>query len=263
MYNLRTHGTPPFGVAVVHGGPGAPGEMAPVARELASEMGVLEPLQTARTLDGQIEELRSVLEKNAALPVALVGFSWGSWLSLLLAARYPRLVRKLILVSSGGYEDRDSEMTRETRLGRLSASEKKEVESLTSILDDPEARDRNAALSRLGTLLTKTDAYDPVPVVEEPISCDAEAYRAVWKEAADMRNSGSLLKMARHVSCPVIAIHGSYDPHPAKGVQVPLSKALRDFRFVLLDKCGHKPWAERLARDKFYDVLRKELGQGP
>ena len=35
MSNLRTYGEPPFGVAVIHGGPGAGGEMAPVARVLA------------------------------------------------------------------------------------------------------------------------------------------------------------------------------------------------------------------------------------
>ncbi|NBD34478.1 MAG: alpha/beta hydrolase, partial [Chloroflexi bacterium] len=35
MNPLRTYGHPPFDVAVIHGGPGAGGEMAPVAHELA------------------------------------------------------------------------------------------------------------------------------------------------------------------------------------------------------------------------------------
>jgi hypothetical protein len=35
MKNLRKYGEEPFEVAVIHGGPGAPGEMAPVAGELA------------------------------------------------------------------------------------------------------------------------------------------------------------------------------------------------------------------------------------
>src|SRR5712692_10060037 len=54
MQNLRLYGQSPFTVAVLHGGPGAPGTMAPVARELATEWGVLEPLQTADSLDGQV-----------------------------------------------------------------------------------------------------------------------------------------------------------------------------------------------------------------
>jgi len=47
MKNLRIYGNPPFKVAVLHGGPGATRQMAPVARELSLKRGVLEPLQTA------------------------------------------------------------------------------------------------------------------------------------------------------------------------------------------------------------------------
>jgi len=50
MENVRKYGKAPFKVAVVHGGPGAAGEMAPVARELVFICGVLEPLQTASSL---------------------------------------------------------------------------------------------------------------------------------------------------------------------------------------------------------------------
>ena len=60
MKNLRKYGHSPYTVAVVHGGPGAPGEMAPVARELSSITGVLEPLQTKYSLEGQVQELREV-----------------------------------------------------------------------------------------------------------------------------------------------------------------------------------------------------------
>jgi hypothetical protein len=56
MKNLRKYGKAPYKIAVIHGGPGAGGEMAPIARELASDWGVLEPFQTATSLEGQIEE---------------------------------------------------------------------------------------------------------------------------------------------------------------------------------------------------------------
>jgi len=75
MKNPRTYGKAPFNIAVIHGGPGTGGEMAPVARELASGWGVLEPFQTAVSLEGQIEELRTILEKYGDLPVTLIGFS--------------------------------------------------------------------------------------------------------------------------------------------------------------------------------------------
>ena len=58
MENLRKYGERPYSVVVVHGGPGAGGEMGVVAGELAPEWGVLEPIQTAGTVEGQVEELR-------------------------------------------------------------------------------------------------------------------------------------------------------------------------------------------------------------
>ena len=76
--NPRKYGKAPFDVAVIHGGPGAPGEMAPVAREFACGWRVLEPLQTAASIEGQIDELKTVLKKNADLPVTLIGYSWGA-----------------------------------------------------------------------------------------------------------------------------------------------------------------------------------------
>jgi pimeloyl-ACP methyl ester carboxylesterase len=104
MQIYRTYGKPPLTVAVIHGGPGTIGEMEPVARDLSADLGVLEPIQTETTLEGQIEELKITLEEQASPPVTLIGFSWGAWLSYIFTARYPALVKKLILVGSGPYE---------------------------------------------------------------------------------------------------------------------------------------------------------------
>ena len=74
-----------------------------------------------------------------------------------------------------------------------------------------------------------------------------------------MRISGELLELGKNITCPVVAIHGDYDPHPAEGIKDPLSRVLHDFRFLLLENCGHQPWMERGARDKFYGILKKEV----
>ena len=78
MGRLRTYGRAPFTVAVLHGGPGALGSMAAVARTLAADWGVLEPLQDALSIGAQVDELRAVLDQHAARPVTLVGSSWGA-----------------------------------------------------------------------------------------------------------------------------------------------------------------------------------------
>ncbi len=260
MKDLRTYGKAPFTVAVIHGGPGAAGEMAPVARELASGWGVLEPLQTAASLEGQIEELKTVLEKNADLPVTLIGFSWGAWLSFMVAANYPAFVRKLILIGSGSYEEKYAAEIQETRLKRLGEEDRTEVKSLIEVLDNPAAADKSAAFARFAALLSKADAYDPIMYESEVIDCRVDLFQSVWKNAAELRRSGNLLELGKHIKCPVVAIHGEYDPHPAEGVRKPLSVILKSFRFILLESCGHRPWIERHARGTFYGILKEELG---
>ena len=259
MTNLRTYGQAPYQVAVIHGGPGAAGEMAPVAQELAPGRGVLEPLQTARSVAGQVGELKKVLEENGDLPVILVGFSWGAWLGFLVAAHHPSLVRKLILIGSGPFEEKYVARLQETRLSRLSEDERMEYRSVLARLSDARAQSQDASLERLGELASKTDSCDPLRGEPEAIAFQAEIHQRVWQDAVEMRRSGRLLGLARQVRCPVVAIHGDYDPHPAEGVQEPLSAALQDFRFHLLEHCGHTPWMEKQAREAFYRTLKDEL----
>lgn len=255
MDNLRTYGQAPYTVAVLHGGPGVSGEMAPVAQELSAKWGVLEPLQTRDTINGQVEELKLALEEMGAPPVYLAGYSWGAWLAFLLAARHPTLVKKLILISSGPFEEKYAAQIMETRLHRLSKKEQDDVKFLMARPEDP------LAFGLMGELLAKADFYDPLPMRTEGLELRPEIYKSVWKEAAEFRKSGKLLKEAENLRCPVVAIHGDHDPHPAEGVEKPMSKFLKDFRFILLEKCGHTPWMEKRARDEFFSVLKKELDE--
>lgn len=259
MENLRKYGKTPNKIAVIHGGPGAPGEMAPVARELASEWGVLEPLQTADALEGQVAELKSVLDDNADLPVTLVGYSWGAWLSFIIAARYPSLVKKLILVSSGPFEAKYAGSIMKTRLDRLGDEERKEVLSITEALNDLDNEKGNMTIGRFGQLISKVDSFNPVPHKDEVLEVRYRIFKSVWNDAEKLRSSGRLLQLAEQIQCPITALHGDYDPHPAEGVEKPLSKRLNDFRFMLLKNCGHTPWIERQARDEFFRILAEEL----
>jgi pimeloyl-ACP methyl ester carboxylesterase len=261
MNNLRKWGKPPYHIAVVHGGPGAPGSMAPVARELSKTMGVLEPLQTKDSLEGQIEELREVLEQYTYLPTVLIGHSWGAWLVYLVTAHYPSLTKKLIMVGSGPFEQKIAENIMPERMKRLSEKERIESFHLIDIINGDAAGDKNKSMARLGELFAKADTYNALPPEQEPepLKASEEINRKVWAEGQALRISGELLKMGEKIKCPVVAIHGDYDTHLAEGVKEPLSCVLKDLKFILLEKCGHEPWTERYARDKFFRVLREEI----
>lgn len=258
---VRRYGNAPFKVAVIHGGPGAPGSIAPVARELSSDQGILEPLQSADSLDGQVEELRIQLAAHADLPVALIGHSWGAMLSYIFAARCPEFVSRIIMIGSAVYEKRYADGIQETRLSRLDEAEREEARALLGSLSDPGAQGKDEIMARVGHLLGKTDAYDPLdlPPDTEALECEYDVNVKVWGDAKALRESGELLEMGKRIRCPVVAIHGDYDPHPADGVRKPLSAVLSDFRLIMLKNCGHEPWIERQARDEFFDILRREL----
>ncbi len=196
---------------------------------------------------------------NGDPPFTLIGSSWGAMLSYMLTARCLKIVKKIILVGSGVYEERYAATIQETRLSRLTEQERAEVRSLMKSLDDPTNCHRNTTFTRLGVLFTQTDAYDPLALDTEVIEPQYDVYQNVWKDAVALRSSGELLEMGKMIQCPVVAIHGEYDPHPAAGVERPLTAVVKDFRFILLKNCGHLPWIEREAKDRFYAILREEL----
>jgi pimeloyl-ACP methyl ester carboxylesterase len=257
--NPRKYGDTPYNIIVIHGGPGAPGEMIPVAEELSSNYGILEPLQTKDSIEGQVEELKSILDENSSKPVILIGWSWGAWLAFIFTAKYPKYVEKLILIGSGPFEENYSKEIMKTRLSRLTEDEKVKLESLMKSLNDPSSKNKEILMKDFGKLMSKADSYQSIPHDETVLEFQLDIYQKVWSEASELRKSDKLIEYSKYIQCPVIAIHGDYDSHPFEGVKIPLSKTIKDFKFILLKNCGHHPWYEKLTKDKFYEILRREL----
>ncbi|MHA1672347.1 MAG: alpha/beta fold hydrolase [Promethearchaeota archaeon] len=277
--NYRLHSTPPFTLVVLHGGPGAWGEMAPVAQRLSDTWGIIEAFQTRPNLEGQLAEIRELIEKFATGSVTLIGFSWGAWLAYLFAATPfgQKRIGKVILIGSGPYEHEYYLELIKTRENRMNPAQKERYSEILKSLQDPQIAkkdDINDIISQLGALCGKVDQFDeigghdelfdeeaveetfPVPLFDFDRSTH---FQQALNEVFGMRQSGDLLKEAEKIKCPVVAIHGDYDPHPANGVKLPLEKNIRNFQFFLLEKCGHKPWTEKHARSKFFQRLRSVL----
>lgn len=241
----RWYGSPPYELAVVHGGPGAPGSAAGAARALSSRMGVVEPLQSAGSLDGQVDELAAQL-RHADVPLGVLGHSWGAMLGYLVAARHPELVRVLVMVGAMLTAEAEDE-TRRSRLARLSEPEQAELEQLRGRLDDP------AVARRYDELVQQADAVAPVAVEHDWLAFQPEVKRAVWAEAVALRDDGRLVAEGRGIRCPVVVVHGARDPHPLAGAVDPLREVIQDLEVVVLTRCGHMPWKERHAREAFVD----------
>lgn len=255
MKELRKHGKQPYEVAVIHGGPGAIGDMYPVARHISTITGVLEPLQTKSSINKLINQLKNVIENNANKSLTLIGHSWGSWLSILFAAQYPSKVKKLILVGCAPLESEYAKVIHKTRLNRLTGIEK---EKFTSLVESLNYADNTENIAELFELFKKTDSYEPI-TVKEDMKFFLDLHNLIWSEAEKLRKTGQLLNYVNKINCAITIIHGRYDPHPLEGVINPLNKKARDVKLIVLDKCGHTPWIEKFAKREFYKVLEREI----
>ena len=257
---VRKYGKPPYKVAVLHGGPGAPGYMAPVARELSTSRGVLEPLQTKDSFEGQIEELRDQLAGHADMPVTLIGSSWGAVLALFAAARKEINIGKLILIGCAVFDAENSAKIEAIRLSRLDDEKRKRLGKINIQLNDPNNQDKSRIAAEWGDIFFYTDVYDPLTADLEVIEVQYELNVKVWSEFKLLRDRPGFLKNEfSKIDIPATVIHGDYDPHPVEGIRSFLESCLKDLRFYTLPKCGHYPWIERHARKPFFDILKTEI----
>lgn len=55
---------------------------------------------------------------------------------------------------------------------------------------------------------------------------DSEMHNLVWSEAAKLRTEGKLLEVFQKIDSKIYLIQGHNDPHPAKGVMIPLQEIM-------------------------------------
>jgi pimeloyl-ACP methyl ester carboxylesterase len=260
MNNIRIYGNSPHKVAVIHGGPGAQGDMAPVAKGLKDEFGVLEPLQTKDSVNGQVDELYEQLSKFDP-PFVLIGHSWGAWLAWMFAAKYPKITSHIILIGSGAFEESYTKGLMEKRLERLRDDDRHNAISIINKMSESGLSD--SEFSEFGKLMTKADSYCMTDSIydEDPLPLTPDIFFKVWPEAAELRRSGELIKMADKIRCKITFIHGKDDPSPYEGVQDVLNDYGVDFEFILYDKCGHTPWKEKYCAENFFKMLKVLVGE--
>lgn len=256
---MRIYGEKPYTVVVVHGGPGAPGSVGTLAKEISAKYGVIEPFQSKECIEDQLSELEETINEHCKQPVILVGHSWGAWLCYFYASKHPDKVDKLIIIGCGPFETKYISAMNESRQNKLTEEENRKVNNLAKILYDPNCKDMKNVFKELGKIMMKADSYEPITDESGIVDYHPNIFKRVMLEIAEMRKSGELLRMANHITCPVIAIHGEEDSHPYQGVGEPLSKTVKNFKLKRLTKCGHYPWNEVHAKEKFYEILFTEM----
>ncbi|RMH22398.1 MAG: alpha/beta hydrolase [Acidobacteria bacterium] len=257
---VRDYGSAGPAVVLLHGGPGAPGYLAPVGRALADRFRVVEPF--ARRSDGGT---LSVAGHVADLDVlvrgrwrerrpALVGHSWGAMLALAYAAAHPRRVGALVLVGCGTFDPASRRALKAAREARLTADLRRRLQRLEAEVDDPDRR-----LAAIGRLMLPVDSYDLATTDLELGPCDARGHHETWDDMLRLQAEGVYPAAFAAIAAPVLMLHGAADPHPGRLIRSSLAPYLPQLAYHELERCGHYPWLERAAGEEFFAVLRRWL----
>jgi pimeloyl-ACP methyl ester carboxylesterase len=245
---------------VLHGGPGAPGSAAGLARALADDFSVLEPLQRRSgivplTVSQHVEDLAAIAPTGSAI----VGHSWGAMLGLSFAACFPDRVSCLALVGCGTYDEDCRTQFRSRLNGLMDDATRSRLEALklrAAMEVDPDVRD--AVVRQRGDFTMSIESYELIDSVDDPsdaLAYDGRANAETWNDALRLQREGLEPQRFSRISCPVLMLHGHIDPHPGAATRDLLRRFIPHLQYVEFEKCGHEPWKEQHARPPFLIAL--------
>jgi len=267
LIQVRSYGDSGPYVILLHGGPGAAGEMAPVALNLYSRFQVIEPLQRTcskvpLTVARHVEDLHDVLrEPLQAGPVRLVGFSWGAMLALTYAARYPEKIDRIILIGCGTFDKQSRQIYQNNIKRRMDTETQHRMDDIQAQLTvENNPKRRNELFAEFGSIYNRLQSYKPLKTdFKEVLNYDEAGFRQTWADALSLQEQGIQPAEFANIRAPVTMIHGDEDPHPGPLIYKTLTKFIQNIKYRELSRCGHKPWIESEVNNEFYKILTECL----
>lgn len=185
----------------------------------------------------------------------VLGHSWGAMLTLSFACQYSLRCRQLILVGCGTY----SETARQEYVDRiLLRLDTEKAAFLKEEVERAQTQEARAEAFRVyGEYATSVQAYDPIadPFPDPNPRFDPDGHPQTWSDAMRLQAEGIEPARFASIKCPVTLIQGEEDPHPGCLIKKDLEPYIPHLEFIELPKCGHQPWLERKARERFLELV--------
>lgn len=258
MLHVREYGHSGPRVIVLHGGPGASGHMAPVARGLAGSHRVVEPFQRGSggerlTVARHVADLHEVINLYAGrCRPALLGASWGAMLALAYAATHPSSTGPLVLVGCGTFD-----LVARAELERTIAERMND--EIRAWIKCADQLDRDERLKASVEAMIPIYSYDLLASPHEEDKIDARAHHETWADMLRLQAEGIYPAAFAAIKVPILMVHGTFDPLPGRLILEGLRPYLPQLEYRELQRCGHYPWLERAAADTFFTLVRKWL----
>lgn len=257
FYQIIGQGDP---IIVIHGGPGLDqGYLLPNMAVLAKKHQVVfyDQRGSGRSLfssiDAQhinisqfVEDIERLRRALGFPKVTLVGHSWGGFLAIQYAIKYPRNINKLVIMNSlpiktSGIHDFVEEVEKRVK---PSATE------IEEILDSDEfAAGDSETVSRYYSLYFKHYLYNPNDLAKINMQLEPQgtASGIVVSEILEEEIFSKFIDLSndlKKIKASTLIIHGDYDVvpfHTAKEI----AKLIKGSKLILIKQCGHMPFVER------------------
>ena len=248
-------------VIVIHGGPGMDqGYLLPGMAALAKKHQVVfyDQLGSGRstatiideshiTINSFVEDIETLRKALKFEKVTIVGHSWGGMLAMHYAVKYPKNIKKLVLmntVASSGIHDFLEEVEKRTQ---PSASEFEKLKASQEFIDsDPQA------IAQYYRLFFQYYFHNPADLEKLNLQLEPKGAATGMKVAKILEESIFGKYTDQHddlqkLKIPALIIHGDSDVMPMSAANS-LAHSIRGSKLVVLKNCGHFPYIEQPAQ---------------
>jgi pimeloyl-ACP methyl ester carboxylesterase len=180
-------------------------------------------------------------------------------LALAYAGAHPEAAGPLVLIGCGTFDVTARGYMEATIEERTDDQLRLRLERLPEEISDPDERMRE-----MGRLIQPIYSYELIRGAEndaEPESCDARGYEESWRDMIRLQEEGIYPRTFGEIKTPVLMLHGGFDPHPGQIIRASLEPHIAQLEYCEWERCGHSPWLEKHARDRFFEKLRQWLGE--
>jgi pimeloyl-ACP methyl ester carboxylesterase len=107
--------------------------------------------------------------------------------------------------------------------------------------------------------MTSTHSCDLLSSPHQDDKVDVRAHGETWDDTLRLQTKGVYPAAFAAIKVPVLMVHGTFDPHPARLIFGGLRPYLPQLDYRELERCGHYPWLERAAAEAFFRLVHEWL----
>jgi proline iminopeptidase len=201
------------------------------------------------SIETELQDLDDLRRSLRIDKVAILGHSWGGYLAMEYAIRYPDRVSHMILMNTAIASHEDYMLFQQERHKRM-ANHVERLKALTSSAKYMEGDPQTVAeyyRIKYSVTIKQPERLKKLNLnfknfTKEGILRAREIEKRLLDETWFSKQFNLIPKLKK-IHCPTLIIHGDYDFVPVTCV-AHIAEAISDAHFVLLEDCGHFAYLE-------------------